>query len=164
MSAKYGAKISQSGQNVISAAHKDLIWSSQFDTLKVLYAGTLTVSLPDETLNNKVKTYTATYTHSLGYIPFFLPHAIQALNQVEPTNSSAVFNVNDANQVAIPAGGFSPALAGEMANVYATTTTLVLEITRFEYAMSPADFGPHNATLDYTLFYNKVNETFNFLA
>lgn len=157
------AAIAKDGHNVLNAEPKDMILTSQADSLKILATGSLSISLPNETLTSQTKTYTASYTHSLGYIPFFFPHAINTLNQDEPTDSNVEFNINESNQVALPAGAFSPALAAEFADIYTTTTELVLRITRYEEAGSPADFGAHNATLNFTLFYNKINETFNFI-
>lgn len=154
----FGIKISKEGKDVNTATAKDLSFSSQYDTLKVLRTGTLTISLPSETINNNVKTYTATYTHNLGYIPFFLPLARNVLNQ-NTVGSTTAWNINDTNDVAIPAGGFSPSTEGEYARLYATSTTLVLEVKRYNSIPINVAFGAKTANVYYTLFHNRVDET-----
>jgi hypothetical protein len=157
----FGIKISKPGDDVFTTPNKNLAFSGQFDTFKILHTGTLSYSLPDETLTSTTKTYTATYTHNLGYIPFFLPQVLQVLNLDEPNNSSTTFQVNDAAQFAIPRGGYDGSLAAELASIYVTSTTLVFEIVREETVGVAANFGPHTATVDYTLFYNRIDETFD---
>lgn len=159
----YDVAISKPGKDVLTCPPYDLAFSAQFDTFKVLTSQSLSISLPNETLTDTVKTYTATYSHNLGYPPVFLPQVIEVLNQNEPTNSTATWDVNNESLVLLPGGGFSPALAGESASIYVTTTQIVFEVTRFEFAVSPADFGAHTAQVDVTLFYNQINETVSFI-
>ena len=168
-----GIKVSKSGVDVKTAADKDLLISSQFDTFKILRTGELSLSLAEETLNDEQKSYTATYTHNLGYIPFVLPNVIVGIGNPAPyvldfTLTPAEYRVttpyivNDINDVSLPPGpfGFGPAFIYEAIELEVTTTQIKLVITRVCDSLgNDVKFTASVGTLYYTIFYNRVDET-----
>lgn len=65
MAKDYGIKISKPGFDVKTAADKDLVFSSKFDTFRVHSTG-----IGSFTANGSAQT--ATIPHSLGYVPAFM--------------------------------------------------------------------------------------------
>jgi len=156
--ANFGIKISQEGINIFDASPKDISFSSQYDSLKVLRTGTLTVELPGETLEDESVIRTDSYTHSLGYIPFFLPLA-KGVEYPEALSATTDFIVNDTVETDIPMGAYSPNAETETARVYATSTTLVLEVNRSTMLIGiPTTYGARDVIVYYTIFYNRVDE------
>lgn len=158
----FGIKISQPSSNVFTAAPKDLSFSTQYDTLKIVKTGTITLSLPEEEIDADFEIRTETYTHNLGYIPLFQPLAKNVIypGDLDDTDD---FIINNAVEEDIPAGGYSPGTAFEVATVYATSTDLILEVNRTS-AIIPITFGARDAIVYYTLFYNKLDEEFDLLS
>jgi len=68
----YGIKVSQSGSNVLTADKEDLVFSSQYDTLKLFVSGSGSVSVPhDDNLFTPGST-TVEISHNLSYKPAFI--------------------------------------------------------------------------------------------
>ena len=65
--ADYGIKITQDGDDVSSAATKDLVFTSSANSVKVLATGTLDIEPADAS-----STDTGRVAHNLGYKPGFL--------------------------------------------------------------------------------------------
>jgi len=64
--ANYGLKISANGDNVLDAAAKDLVFTSEANTLKLKEQGEATLSLTNGSSSASVDVV----THSLGYRPW----------------------------------------------------------------------------------------------
>ena len=60
-------KLSQAGNNVLTAADNNLIWSSEFNSFKIVQTGTVVV--PAIATGTVDGTATGTVTHNLGYRP-----------------------------------------------------------------------------------------------
>lgn len=173
----YGLKFSKSGVNVETAENKDLLISSQFDTFKVFRTGSLSLSLPTETLRDTQKSYTSTYTHNLGYIPFVLPNVIVGIGNPAPFEFDMVptpveyrvttpYVINDVNDVSLPPGpfGFGPTFIYEVIELEVTSTQINLVITRVCDSMgNDVKFTASVGTLYYTIFYNRVDEEMDLL-
>ena len=71
MSLDYGMKVSQAGSDVKTATKENLIFSSQYDTLKVLASGSGSQSVPASS-GGVSGTATVTIAHNLGYKPAFI--------------------------------------------------------------------------------------------
>ena len=69
--ANYGIKISQPGYDVKTAPKERLVFSSQYDTLKLFKSGSGTVSVPLDVGLFTAGTRTVEITHNLGYKPAF---------------------------------------------------------------------------------------------
>lgn len=160
MANKFGIKISKPGISVVSAEPKDLVFSTQFNTLKILRTGTLSVSLPAENVNNTSRIRTATYTHNLGYIPMFLP-MVQGI--VSDFTSTATVIVNDAEETEIPPAPYGPGTSGETSRVYVTDTQIVLEVNRYNLLPFNEAMVAKTVTVYYTLFWDQVDNEFNVL-
>jgi len=161
---EYGFKISKEGYDVGSAAAKDLIMSTEYDMFKILKTGTLTIALPETTKGDggATDTYTATYSHGLGYTPLFIPDVQNVLSDVVEDIGGTTDDIiiNDmANDAFITASG--PPTTAEIATLHANTTQVVLTVTRvWDYG---GTFLAHNVICYYTIFYNKMSETFDLL-
>lgn len=59
-------KLSQPGYDVASAADDQLIWSSDFNSFKIVQSGTVNITVPSGSFYEQ---YTSTVLHGLGYIP-----------------------------------------------------------------------------------------------
>jgi len=68
----YGIKVSQAGYDVTTAAKERLVFSSQYDTLKIFMSGGGSVSVPLDADVWTPGTTTVEITHSLGYKPAFI--------------------------------------------------------------------------------------------
>ena len=149
-----GIIVSKEGIDVKSADCKDLLISSQFDTFKVLKTGTLTRSSPSETVSGgDMKRRTSSYEHDLDYIPFALPITYGA----NATGESGTYIVNTLNDAIVPPVSFGPSMEGEFADVYLTSTHIVLAVRRLGGFMG-VSFPSTTATLYYTIFYNRMDE------
>lgn len=172
MSSDYGIKVSKGGVDVKTANPKDLIFSSQFDSMKIMKTGTLSLVIPYEYFGGgpDYQTYTihtTSYTHNLGYIPFVLPrtNGEVAYSGVD-VGTGGDYIVNDLEEMDIPRVlpyYFYGITTIETALLLVTNTQLILRITRENYTGDYADFRQRTATLYYTIFHNRVDETFNLL-
>jgi hypothetical protein len=66
----YGLKVSQTGNDVYSAADDDLIFNSDQNMFKIVKTGTLTVPQVNPMLAGE--RYTASEAHGLSYVPAFM--------------------------------------------------------------------------------------------
>lgn len=167
----YGLKISRAGYDVKTAADKDMIVHSKYNTLKIKKTGRLTVEAPSETLtissgDDPISTnYKASYTHDLGYLPFYLPECNMV--NVRDEDAGEIY-VNDRRNETI-LWSYSPGYyTREYVQLYVTTTQIVLLVRR---ELNVCLFGTCNyevdaltAYVDYTLFYNRVDTEFNVLS
>jgi hypothetical protein len=158
----FGIKISKEGENVFTADLKDLEFSSALDTLKIAKTGSITVALPDETVTSDTKVYTESYTHGLGYVPFFDP----PMSRIEIDNYDTTDDhvCNDSLYFVPTLLGYGPSSEGESVKVYVSSTELTLEVTRTEVFGVGIDFGEHDIIFYYTIFYNRMDEEFNLLS
>lgn len=157
----YGLKISKTGYDVNTALPKNLALSSQFDTLKVVRSGTLTINLPSETIVSNTTVRTTSYSHNLGYIPLFIP-LIKRVIYAGDLATGGSYTVNDIAEIDIPPGPYGPSIGGELIDLYVTSTSLTLSITRYS-PLGSQIYGARTATLYYTLFHNQVDSAFNLL-
>lgn len=128
---------------------------SRFDTLKIFKTGTLTLSLPAETVTDNYKHYSAEVTHGLGYPPVYLPEAGVGL-VLGTTPGDGSFTVNDIL-------GLTMGNAGDpMLDVYVDSDKLYLRYTRTNRGFSWV-YSAATVTLYYTIFYNPIGEEFNLL-
>lgn len=67
----YGIKVSQPGHDVKTAAKERLVFSSQYDTLKLFKSGSGTVNVPHNADIFTAGKATVEVTHGLGYKPAF---------------------------------------------------------------------------------------------
>ncbi len=165
-----GIKVSKEGVNVETAVNKDLLVSSQFDTLKIFRTGELVLLCPTEDVPGNTNVYyTKTFNHNLGYIPAFLPLIYDTPAPVEdgPIIVGGEYIVNDLDDTPIPVTpGWGPTFTGEFVSVLVTSTQLILSVRRFWqdfFGGPPEEWAESTATLYYTIYYNKVNEEFNLL-
>lgn len=159
MSSDYGLKISKSGVDVQTAVDKSLTFSTQFDTFKIALTGTLTLSLPGETLNpGGSVTRSSTVAHGLGYAPMWGPIVEKFDNPGYGNTTTWV--LNDAVETAIPVGAYGP-VGLEVAHITVNTTVLTLSVTRSNVGLGPESYGAHDVKLYYTIFHNKIEETFD---
>jgi len=153
----FGFKISEVGVDVNAAGAKDLVVSSQFDTLKVKVSGTLTDSLPSETIaagNNK--SYTETVAHGLTGMPFYWPEIHDSFNNAYAGTSD--FIVNDGAFIEPPIGPYSPWTSGEWCEVFIDSTNLTLRTNRLGHPLMGTTFGAHDVIYYYTIFFNRMDE------
>jgi len=172
MSNDYGIKVSKRGVDVETATPKQLIFSSQFDTMKIRKTGTLTLNLPGETFGGEPYTefyriHEATYMHNLGYIPIFLPRVTEMVSYLgeEVSHYRKSFIVNDLEEKDIPIYGYG-LVVGEYVSVIMKSDRLILRVVRENYSYEPLDvfFAGRKATLYYTIFYNKINEELDLIS
>jgi hypothetical protein len=167
MSSTYGIKVSKDGFDVQTCANKDLEISSQFDTFKVFKTGTLTLSLPQETLADEEEvTHTISYTHGLGYQPYCFPNVHAMPQEIYEWNESGNIIVNDLEELypqLIP-WGWEPSVE-EIISVNATSTDFTISVLRYNYDYIPGDrtFVARDITCYYTIFYNRMDAEFNLL-
>lgn len=118
--------------------------NTKLDTLKIFKTGTLTLSLPAETLVYKAdsKAYVASVAHGLNYPPMYFP----------PETVSTGF------------------VGQQSTDVYVDDTNLYYRVIRcsygddaFGYPGGNKNFSAENRTFNYTIFYNDITEEFNLL-
>jgi hypothetical protein len=74
----FGLKIAKPGKNVLTTDDpRDLIFSSDYGTLKYFETGDLTITL------NSVDNGTTSYTHNLNYYPYFEVYLLNPLGEWE---------------------------------------------------------------------------------
>jgi len=99
----YGIKISKPGEDVKSASKEKLVFSSQYDTLKIKSSGSGSQSVPAATAPwGPSGTATVTVAHSLGWKPLamvfctsiwrtndkFSPYAYKSIGAISPDGGS----------------------------------------------------------------------------
>jgi hypothetical protein len=156
-----GIKVSKAGVDVKTATNKELLITSQFDTLKIALTGSLSISLPSETLTTENVTRTTNVSHNLGYVPMFQP-AILGVIYTGNNATGGDYVINDYGDILTPAGAYGPATQAEESNVYIDDEKLYLYVNRF-VALGSETFGARTVTLHYTIFYNKIDETMDLL-
>ncbi len=158
----YGIKVSKPGVDVKTAVNKDLLITSELDTNKIALTGSLSISLPSETLDTENVLRNTSATHGLGYIPIFSPAILGDIYQ-EDLQTGGDYTINDIGDILVPAAGYSPATQAEESNIYIDDDKIYLYINRFVMFGSET-FGARTATLYYTIFYNRVDEEFDLLS
>jgi len=157
MSSPYGIKISKSGHSVYDLSGSNLVLSSVGNTLKIKVTGTITDSLPGETIPEETsKKYTATYAHGLTGLPMYWPDIHDAYN--DNYDSTDDFIVNDSAKVEPPVGPYSPWTSGEWCEVYIDSTNITLVTNRASALGLALTFGEHDVIYYYTIFYNRMDE------
>lgn len=145
---------------------------SKYDTLKVARTGTLTLNVPSVNLSNMQEdTRTGSFTHGLGYIPFyapFLPYLsyvdeFYLLNEGAADIPTTVL-LNDLEAIEIPKGiaGYEYPYA-EWAYIWVDDDKLNLKYFRVNFDFSAYTFPARTINLNYTIFYNRIDEEFNLL-
>ena len=155
-------RMSKTGKSVWSGVNRDMQIDTKFNMLKIKKTGTLEIDLPSETLNSSSSNHSVTYSHNLGYIPFFTPFIAGALYP-DALDTGGDYIVNDIGENDIPAGAYSPPSASEFTYIKADTTDLTFEVRRANITPFDQVFGARKATLYYAVFYNKMNEEYNLL-
>lgn len=125
-------KIAKVGFNVLTEDNPDnLIFSSDYNTLKYYLSGSVTVNWTDDgTL------YTQTVAHNLGYIPFFIAY-------VQFAGSSTLHAIVPDNQ--------QTAAGRNYRNVYADTSNLI-----FAVQQNQGTGLSHSITFYYKIFKNNL--------
>ncbi len=177
----FGIKVSKEGVDVKTASNKDLLISSEFDTFKVFRTGSIVLNMPNETLSEEQKSYTATYTHNLGYVPAALPIVSISgfAGNVAPIDENwwetgrykvtSPYIVNDISDIIVNPGiwGAGPTFVHEGIRTEINSTQLKLIIDRVCF-LGPfggeIEFTASQATLYYTIFHNRVDEEFDLLS
>lgn len=135
---------------------------SRFDTFKIFQTGTLTLSMPGETITHgNSKSYTETVTHNLGYAPFYLPAAGMDWYMGLSGLGGNSFNVNDKLGFLV-----NPYVANTnyyKLDVYVDEEKLYMTYTRSADGVGDETFSACTVTMYYTIFYNKIGESFNYL-
>lgn len=158
MSNNFVIKVSREGVPVENATVKQTAFSTEFDSLKVAYSGTLTVSLPSETITGTNTVRTATYGHGLGYIPIFLPlYSTVSIDYTDPADQ--IYN-DIVESDLLEVGSFGS--AGEQANIYVDDTNFTLSVNRFDIGVGTL-FEAHDVTVYFTILYNELNEEMDLL-
>lgn len=172
--------VSKQGVDVRTAHPKDLLISTDYDTLKVFRSDELSISLPQQDLTETTATHTATYNHNLGYRPFTLP--LVNINIGNPTgtinfgttpiqyNAPSSYILNDHADKPTPPSpfGFGPSFVFEGITFKITTTQLILEVIRHSFAIDgmggyqTVRFTASTPTIYFTIFYNDLDFDFNF--
>jgi hypothetical protein len=165
-----GLKISKEGEDVKTCADKDLILSSEFDTLKIGFSGRLTLNYPDWEYNYidepVRKVDTMSFSHNLGYIPYYTPRCVAEQLSSGAEMGSETDYINEIVQSG-PFTNYSPPLwERALIDVYATTTKLYIRTSReINYATGPRSGTWEGGTvyMDYAIFRNSLSEEFNLL-
>lgn len=141
---KPSISIGTNGKGLEKTSISDQRLNSKLDTLKIFKTGTLTLSLPGETISYKGDSvaHVAELTHGLGYPPMYFP----------PTAVSSGF------------------VGGESTDVYVDSNKLYYRVIRCSYGDSAfgdpggdRTYSASTRTFDYTIFYNDITEEFNLL-
>lgn len=158
----FGLIITKTGADIATAEPKDFSISTQFDTVKILHTGELSLSLPAETLTDGAAFYEEAYEHGLGYIPFATP-ITSRLFYAEDLETGGDYIVNDLEEYDIPAVFTSFPNPAEYVTVFVDDNDLILHSGRYELLGLGQDFGARTVTLFYTLCYNEIGTAFNYL-
>lgn len=168
MSNDFGIKVSKKGVDVKTATYKDLIFSSQFDSMKIKKTGSIALNLPSESFGGgpayeTARMHEGIYTHSIGDIPIFLPRITGMISYIAgDVSTGASFTVNDLEEQDIPIYGYGDMVL-EWADVIMKSDKLILRVTRFNLTGSNVTFSARTATLYYTIFHNRADVEFNLL-
>jgi hypothetical protein len=149
---------------------KDMNIDSRFDTFKVYRTGTLTlnataVTIPTAGTYNTQSTY---YTHGLGYVPFFTPLVPyqSELNYVFFNRGGytipSTINVSELSDFRLSYITGAGTSTQEQVRVYITSSRLYL-VFRRSSAWDDEGFPARTINLNYTIFYNRVDEEFDLL-
>lgn len=135
---------------------------SRFDTFKIFKTGTLTITMPAETITHgNSKSYTETVTHDLGYAPVYLPAAGMDWYMGLSGLGGNSFNVNDKLGFLVnPYVAYSDYYR---LDVYVDSSKLYMKYTRSADGVGDESFSACTVTMYYTIFYNKIGESFNYL-
>lgn len=168
MSNDYGIKVSKPGVDVNTASFKDLIYSSQFDSMKIKKTGLLDLVMASETFGGAPsyetsRIHEATLAIDTGDIPIFLPR-VSGMVAYLPADvtSGGSYNVNNLEEQDIPIYGYGDMVL-EWVDVLETTTQLKLRVTRFNLTGTDITFGARTASLYYTIFHNRADMEINLL-
>lgn len=128
----YKLNISKPGFNVLTETDpNNLIFSSDYNTLKYYLSGSITVNgVDDGTL------YTQTVAHNLGYIPFFTAYTFAL-------GSTTLFAIVPNNQQTVAGRNYQ--------NVYADSTNLI-----FATQQNQGTGNPNSYTFYYKIFKNNL--------
>lgn len=132
---------------------------SGFDTFKIAKTGTLTLNVSQEDLGTDSfpeSEHTDSLVHGLGYKPMYFPF-VRSLGILDIAGS---FNVNDW----LGSPSYFDGSGGnlwEYVNISVTSTLLTMSVSRGNYASGSRIFPARTVTLYYTIFYNKIDESFN---
>jgi len=137
-------KIGVDGESLGETNLSEQRMNTKLDTLKIAKTGTLTLSLPAETITYKSDSvvHTATVAHGLDYPPMYFP----------PRTVSTGF------------------VGQQSTDIYVDDTNLYFRAIRCSYGDdafgSPGgdkNFSAATLDFDYTIFYNDITEEFNLL-
>lgn len=157
-----GLKISKDGHE-ITDGDNDMSMTSKYDGLKIKETGTITASLSAETLAHLAyKTYVEYYTHNLTYVPFYTPYFNGLENSDYATTNDFIIN-NSLNRMP-PAGTPSALVDTEFVSASIDGTVLRLFIARQAFLPGGGSvyFGAHDIVLNYTIFYNEIDEVVDY--
>jgi len=129
MTETFGIKVSQPGYDATTAAKENLVFSSEYDTLKLFDSGSGTIEVPGD---NKG---TVQITHSLGYKPAFLVFSDNPLWATSGKFSAYTWR-------AIGGGLSEPNYATDNTKLYLTFYNPGLDSVTFTY--------------HYHIYYNKI--------
>lgn len=135
MAQDYGAKVSQPGYDVLTAAKERLIFSSAYDTFKVAQfgSGSVTIAAPAPFAINRG---TAVISHSLGYKGAFFVNCNNILWATTDRFAPYTFRATGSPHNA-------PSFGIDASNLY---------ITFF----NPDPGGAHTFDYKYYIFYNQI--------
>lgn len=156
-------RISQLNKDVKRLESKYMLLDSEFDSMKIIQTGVLTVSAPSETLNDGDTTEHWGSVDLIGkdykkidYVPFFLP----CIKNLETDILSSPVNLDSwwSEEVEVPHGGYSPPLyLMESVDTYATTGELKIRLRREyhdPYGIAPSHtFSAKTVNVQYIAFY-----------
>jgi len=155
--------IAQQGKDIRKIGPKDMSLDSRFDTLRIYKTGLITISAPAETISSS-KTYSGSYTHGLGYVPFYAPFCPYKNNLAKiyyPNSVPSTVVVNDFEGSSLFFRGISVPPGNEDVNVYITNDTI-----NVDYIRNPSgstSFSAKTINCYYTIFINRVDENMNLL-
>lgn len=159
-------RIAKDNSNALIAPPTDLLFSSEFDTMKIKLALPITFNVPANTVlaTDPVEVQSQGYNHGLGYVPFITPE-LGGIENPDPFGGDP-FDMND-NLVRVPLGGpYGPPIAGaEYCSVFATSTQIVLEVIQLGDTLFETDdvvFPAHIVTANVILYYNRVDEVVDY--
>lgn len=154
-------KISKTGDDIRTVERKRLAFDSTLDTMKVARSGQLYIDLPAESDISGLRVRTASYLHDLGYVPMFTPPVNDVLYS-GGISGGGDWIVNEEYSAALPSEGAITLVLDEWAGLRVTSTEIILEVTRFD-AFGGNSFGARRCTVNYTLFYNQMDEAMDLL-
>lgn len=110
-------KLSQSGYDVITATDDQLIWSSDFNSFKIVSVGSGSISGIDNSASALWAVNTTTIAHNLGYVPGIISY-VTGSNTYFPTRERTMpAPVNFSSALAFPWAEYIDAHVDET-NVY----------------------------------------------